>query len=195
MTRNWSPILSLTLIQVNLVAQKTIDKLFHLYFQSSKLTHNSNNLARELEDTEVAQLRQRRLSQPFAWHQDNEKNEKNSINLLSEPDLQNSAEGTTPEKETNSSDVIKAVSPSTCRNSVQGQIYIADDRGMAKRIQCSQLWFDDHLRITTTCVHRPPFWGPIFNLRIIYCLWTTTRYQQRPQILGLEGGRCSQVWV
>ena len=105
---------------------------FHLSFQSSKLTHNSNNLVRELEDTEVAQLRQRRLSQPFAWHQDNEKNEKNSVNLLSEPDLQNPAEGTTPEKpekDSNSSDVIKVVSPSTCRNSVQGQIFIADDRG------------------------------------------------------------------
>ncbi len=94
------------------------------------MTHNGITLNRELDDNDVPQLRQRRLSQPFAWHQDSEnsisKNEdSNHLSAESDP-----AEGTTQEKpkEGNSSDV-KPLSPSTCRNSVQGQIYIADDRG------------------------------------------------------------------
>ncbi len=27
----------------------------------------------------------------------------------------------------------------------------------------SQTWVNEHRRITTTCLQRPPFWGPIFN--------------------------------
>jgi hypothetical protein len=87
-----------------------------------------------LEDIEVAQLRQRRLSQPFAWHQDPAKNE----NLL-QPNSQekaNSLEQTTHEKAGDgvNSTEDKIVTPSTCRNSVQGQIFIADDRGKNQKL-------------------------------------------------------------
>ena len=52
-------------------------------------------------------------------------------------------------------------------------------------LQYSQTWANDHLRITTTCLKRPSFWGPIstfYQIKIYF--WTTTSCQQRTQIRG-----------
>ncbi len=59
----------------------------------------------------------------------------------------------------------------------------------------SQTWANDHLRIVTTCLQRPLFWGPNYIFYNINDLQTTTTCQQRPLFLGPEGGRCTQVWL
>ena len=51
----------------------------------------------------------------------------------------------------------------------------------------SQTWANDHLRIATTCLQRPLFWGPILNFYSINDLWTTTTCQQPPLFFGSQG--------
>ena len=78
----------------------------------------------------MAQLRQRRLNQPFAWHQDPDINEE--VDNFSEEEVPTPGNGASHEKEKESSPSDVKIVPYTCRNSVQGQVYIADDRGNTK---------------------------------------------------------------
>ncbi len=57
------------------------------------------------------------------------------------------------------------------------------------RFDCtySQTWANDHLRIVTTWLQRPPFWIPNLDFYNIIYLWTTTTFPQRPQIWGPQG--------
>jgi len=79
----------------------------------------------EYGDQEMAQLRQRRLSQPFIWHQDLSGDligdTKNKDGLSKENLLDSSIP-----KEMENVTISKV---STCRNSVQGKSLIADDKG------------------------------------------------------------------
>ena len=61
-------------------------------------------------------------------------------------------------------------------------------------IRYSQTWVNDHHRIATTCIQRPPFRSPVLNFYCLTDLWTTTTYLQRPLFWGIEGGRCTLVW-
>ncbi len=54
--------------------------------------------------------------------------------------------------------------------------------------QYIQTWANNHLRIATTCLRRPPFWSPNFD-----SLQHKATFQQWPQIWGPEGGCCTQV--
>ncbi len=54
----------------------------------------------------------------------------------------------------------------------------------------SQTWANDHLPTATT------IGCPNMSLYItLTYLWTTATCQQRPQIWGPKGGRCTQVWL
>jgi len=59
----------------------------------------------------------------------------------------------------------------------------------------SQTWSNNHLRIATTCLQRPLFWGPNETFYNINDLRTMAACQQRPLFLGPEVGRCTQVWL
>jgi hypothetical protein len=53
------------------------------------------------------------------------------------------------------------------------------DKDPAKKLRYSQTWAN--LWITATCLQRPSFERPNFNLYKICYLWTTTTFQQTPQ--------------
>ncbi len=59
----------------------------------------------------------------------------------------------------------------------------------------SQTWANDHLRITTTCLQRPLFWGPVFHVYSEKVLWATTTCQLQSQLWGPEGGCFTLVWL
>jgi hypothetical protein len=59
----------------------------------------------------------------------------------------------------------------------------------------SQTWDNDHLRIATTCLLRPPFCGPNWNFYFMNDHWNTTTCQQWSLFLGPKCGRCTQVWL
>jgi len=68
-------------------------------------------------------------------------------------------------------------------------IHLKSYQNFAKQIRkFSQTSVNDHLRITTTCLGRPLFWGPNFNFYNIRLalnndhLPTTTTCQQRPPV-------------
>ncbi len=58
-----------------------------------------------------------------------------------------------------------------------------------------QTWANDHLQITTTCLQRLLFYVLFSTFRLQRNLWKTTTCQQRPQLWGLEGGRCAQIYI
>ena len=88
-------------------------------FQSSKLVHSGGPFGGVVEDGNVAQLRQRRLNQPFAWHQDPDINEE--VDNFSEEEVPTQGNGASHEKEKESSPSDVKIVPSTCRNSVHYQ--------------------------------------------------------------------------
>ena len=106
-------------------------KLFSLHFQSSKLIHTGGHFGRDADADvdDVAQLRQRRLSQPFAWHNDPSRNGDSGIVPDEDSAVPGVGESEEKDRESNNSSDSKVV-PTTCRNSVQGQAFIADDRGI-----------------------------------------------------------------
>lgn len=116
--------LRLTLVAISLVLIPILLFVINMYF-SSKLTYTGVKSDQDFDDHEVAQLRQRRLSQPFAWHQDTETKSKSDNSLSDNSSDELNLDETTQK---NSSDQKPSL-PTTCRNSVQGKIYIADDRG------------------------------------------------------------------
>ena len=61
--------------------------------------------------------------------------------------------------------------------------------------QYRQTWVNDHLRIATTCLQRPPFWGLILNFHSINDPRTTTTCPYWPQFWCPEGGRSTGLTV
>ena len=64
----------------------------------------------------------------------------------------------------------------------------------------SQTWANDHLRITTTCLQRPPFLGPIFNFHNIKLPLNSDHLSTTVSNLGSQGwslytGLTVQIWV
>ena len=51
----------------------------------------------------------------------------------------------------------------------------------------SQTWANDHLRITTTCVQRPLFWGPIFTFYSIKLPLNNDHLSTTATIFGSRG--------
>jgi hypothetical protein len=72
---------------------------------------------------------------------------------------------------------------------------VENSKMIAATFKYSQTWTNDHLRITTTCTQRLPFWSPNLSRCNKRYLWTTITCQQRSQIWGPEGGRCTRVWL
>jgi len=54
--------------------------------------------------------------------------------------------------------------------------------------ECKKIIYKVKRELTTTCLQRPIFWGPVFNFKPTYEQHLPT-CQQRPQNLGPNGGR------
>ncbi len=68
-------------------------------------------------------------------------------------------------------------------------VFFKDFFGLKNYVmQCNKTWVNDHLRIATTCLLRPPFLSPIWNFYYINDLCTTATCQQRSLFLGPKGG-------
>ena len=91
-----------------------ISSFCHFLFQSSSLVRTYN------KDEFVHNVHLRKLNQPFEWHSQAPGNDPDTKDLEK---FQNSTE---PKKK-----------PSTCRNSVQGKVWIADDQGKKILVQHS----------------------------------------------------------
>ena len=59
----------------------------------------------------------------------------------------------------------------------------------------SQIWFNDNLRITTTCLQRPQFWGSNFNFYNTKLPLNNDHLSTTATNLGPKGGRYTQVWL
>ena len=83
--------------------------------------HNSH-----LIDDNLSQLKQKRENDPFIWHDgdEGEKIQKSSTKNVENPDKFGEKSSKNSETTTSPKPMAK-----TCRNSVQGKVLIADDRG------------------------------------------------------------------
>ena len=96
------------------MSKVTKSSFCHFLFQSSSLVRTYN------KDEFVHNVHLRKLNQPFEWHSQAPGNDPDTKDLEK---FQNSTE---PKKK-----------PSTCRNSVQGKVWIADDQGKKILVQHS----------------------------------------------------------
>ncbi len=55
----------------------------------------------------------------------------------------------------------------------------------------SQSWVNDHLRITTTCLQRPLFWGPDFNFHNIKLPLNNDHKFRVPRVVVIHKFDCS----